>query len=121
MTHYKQGDVVLIRFPYTDLTNIKRRPAFIVSSNWYNDIRQDVIVLAISSQISEKLKRDEFLIDSKRDLHASRLPKPSVIKLGKVMTLHRDSIIKSFGRLPEDTTRKIIKRYFDVLGQPDYV
>ncbi|MEE8168195.1 MAG: type II toxin-antitoxin system PemK/MazF family toxin [Candidatus Hydrothermarchaeales archaeon] len=120
MSRYRQGDVVLIAFPFTDLTDKKPRPVVIISSDWYNDRRKDIIVSAVTSQIPTNIRRDEFLINTKRDLHASRLPKPFVVKLGKIMTLEKRDVIKSFGRLPEDTTRKIIKKYFDVLGHPEY-
>jgi len=48
MTPYKCGDVVLLPFPFTDLSTSKQRPALIISSDWYNDNRNDVIVVAIT-------------------------------------------------------------------------
>lgn len=53
---YKQRDVILIPFPYTDLTETKQRPALIVSNDNYNDTLDDVVVCAITS----KFQRDEF-------------------------------------------------------------
>jgi mRNA interferase MazF len=34
MTIYEQGDIVLVPFPFTDLTTVKKRPALVVSANW---------------------------------------------------------------------------------------
>jgi hypothetical protein len=31
MTPFEPGDVVLVRFPFTDLTAVKKRPALIVA------------------------------------------------------------------------------------------
>lgn len=45
------GEVVLVPFPFTDQTNTKKRPAVIVSSDAYNRKRQDVILMAVTSQV----------------------------------------------------------------------
>jgi len=33
MINYKRGDVILVPFPFSDQTTIKKRPAVIISSN----------------------------------------------------------------------------------------
>jgi mRNA interferase MazF len=52
MTTYSQGQVVLIPFPFTDLTTTKQRPAVIISSNAYNRTHPDLILAAITSMMS---------------------------------------------------------------------
>lgn len=55
MTTFDQGDVVLVNFPFTDLTSAKRRPALIVSTTWFNDRPvQDCILVAITSVVPDK-------------------------------------------------------------------
>jgi mRNA interferase MazF len=46
---YDFGEVVLVRFPFTDLSTTKQRPAAVVSSRDYNSRRPDVMLVAISS------------------------------------------------------------------------
>lgn len=50
MTNYEFGDVVLVPFPFTDLTTIKKRPAVVVSSADYQRERSDLILIAVTSQ-----------------------------------------------------------------------
>jgi mRNA interferase MazF len=45
------GAVVLVPFPFTDQSGVKKRPAMVVSSNLYHAGRRDLIILAITSQI----------------------------------------------------------------------
>ena len=49
-TDYSFGDVVLVPFPFTDQSAIKKRPAVIVSSANYHRSRADVILMAVTSQ-----------------------------------------------------------------------
>jgi len=53
MTDYNFGDIVLLQFPFTDLTTTKKRPAVVVSSIEYNNKCPDIIVMAITSRIRE--------------------------------------------------------------------
>jgi hypothetical protein len=46
-TRYKRGDVVLVPFPFTDLSSSKRRPALVISPDAFNDQMEDVVVAAI--------------------------------------------------------------------------
>ena len=46
------GDVVLVRFPFTDQLGAKRRPAVVVSSSHYQQVRPDVILAAVTSNVS---------------------------------------------------------------------
>ncbi|MFH1860460.1 MAG: type II toxin-antitoxin system PemK/MazF family toxin [bacterium] len=52
MTTFRQGEIVLVPFPFTDQTTVKQRPAVIVSSNEYNLSREDVIIAAITSVVN---------------------------------------------------------------------
>lgn len=41
--HFQQGDVVLIPYPYTDLSSVKRRPVVIISKD---SINKDFFIVA---------------------------------------------------------------------------
>jgi hypothetical protein len=71
------GSVVLVPFPFTDQSGVKKRPAVVVSSNLYQADRRDLIILAITSQIRMPLSFGEALV---ADWRAAGLLKPSVFK-----------------------------------------
>jgi len=49
-TRYRRGDIVLVSFPFTDLSSSKRRPALVVSPDAFNQTMQDLVLAAITSQ-----------------------------------------------------------------------
>ena len=52
MISYSFGDIVLVPFPFTDQTSSKKRPAVIISSSSYHQRKQDLIIMAITSQLA---------------------------------------------------------------------
>ncbi|WP_367142300.1 type II toxin-antitoxin system PemK/MazF family toxin [Moorena sp. SIO1F2] len=52
MTTYNFGDILLVPFPFTDQTTLKKRPTVIISSNTYNQQKPDLIIMAITWKIS---------------------------------------------------------------------
>ena len=47
---FKQGDIVLVPVPFTDLSSHKRRPVIIISNNQYNQATNDIVVIAMTSR-----------------------------------------------------------------------
>ncbi len=50
MTKCRTGDVVLVRFPFTDLTSHKRRPVLVVSPNEFSSRLGDIVVLPLTGR-----------------------------------------------------------------------
>lgn len=98
-TGYKRGDVVLVPFPFTDLSATKQRPALVISSDGFNAVHDDLLVAAITSQIPVRLDDDEWMIPN-GELSACGLPKPSILKVSKLVTLHRQLVVKRIGAMP---------------------
>ena len=95
---YKFGDVVLVPFPFTDQTAAKKRPAVVVSSATYHRHRDDVVVMAVTSQPSKPARvPGEVLIT---DWEKAGLLKPSLIK-PVLATLERGLILRKLGDLQD--------------------
>lgn len=77
------GDIVLLKFPFTDSKTYKRRPALII--NDFSD--GDIIVCRITSLIY-KTPNDVFIDDWKN----SGQKLPSVIRVHKIATLEKDLV-----------------------------
>ena len=106
-TRYSRGDVVLVPFPFTDLTNAKQRPAVVISPDRLNATRDDVVLLAITSQVPRELPEDEWPVTA-GDLPGTGLLKPSVIKLGKMVTIHKGLVRRKIGTLPAPLLAQIL-------------
>jgi len=86
---------------------MKQRPAVIVSSDGFNATHDDVIVAAITSQVPAQLSTEEKAIPL-NELAQCGLPKPSIVKLSKIVTLHQRLIIKRVGAVPSGTTAVLL-------------
>jgi len=107
MTACDPGEVVLIPFPFTDFSTLKQRPCVVISSSAFNRAHQDLIVAAITSHIPAKAGEDEYLL-SAAEQAACGLPKASLVKLGKIVTVDRRLIRRSLGRLPGPSVRRVL-------------
>ena len=95
-----KGDIVFVRFPYTDLTMTKPKPALVIHEE------KDEVVLAY---ISSKLPRvpsdtDVLVLRSYPFFEATGLKRDSVMKLSVVATLKKRFIEGLFGEV-DDTLR----------------
>lgn len=108
MTNYEPGQVILVPFPFTDLSTAKSRPALIISSRVFNQSHSDLIVVAITSQKPYDLQSDEYLIPSVEQQIAG-LPKTSKIKSGKIVALDQRLVRKTLGRISFPALRDVIK------------
>jgi mRNA interferase MazF len=114
-TRYRQGDIVLVTFPFTDLTSAKKRPALVISPDAINALNQDLILVGITSHLAGDnyaiyLEEDDFLDGA--------LPKKSMVKTTKIFTIHSAIVAKRICRLkPEklgqvlETIRKLFSRH----------
>ena len=92
-----RGDVVLVPFPFTDLTSTKVRPAVIISATPQGE---DIIIAFISSVVSKPVGDTELLITSDHPgFSATGLKKDSVFKMSKLLTIHNTLILRRLGHI----------------------
>lgn len=99
MINYKLGDIVLIKFPFTDGTTFKKRPAFIIKDT----ADEDVIVCRITSKLYHTLYDIEL-----QDWHQNGLKLPSVIRIHKIASLEKEMIDIKLGEVDSSVIAEVI-------------
>lgn len=93
----KKGDIVLIPFPFTDLSQTKLRPAVIL---WADPTGNDVTLCFISSQSVENLYGGEFSLDpSDEEFPGTGLKVASKVRVTRIVTIERSLISRRLGQL----------------------
>jgi len=93
-----KGKIVLIPFPFTDLTATKLRPALVLHEG-----EHDVVVAFISSKTPVKTVESGIQITSTLPgFSKTGLKADSVIRLDKVATILKDLIVGEIGELDDD-------------------
>jgi mRNA interferase MazF len=96
MPSFSRHNLILVRYPFSDLSNSKVRPAVIVSAP---HISHDLMIVPITSRLTGRLP-GEFILTEWR---AAGLNVPSAIKRG-IYTVESSLIVKLIGQLtPPDT------------------
>ena len=91
------GNIILVPFPFSELTNIKVRPAVVISTT--KDKYENVIVSAISSVIPDSISANEIIIESNS---VNNLRVKSVLKVDRIVTIKKESVIAIIGSLSEN-------------------
>ena len=98
-----KGKIVLLPFPFTDLTKAKLRPALV-----FLETKDDVVVCFIYSRIDITLSDTDILLSSKhKEFVLSGLKVDSVIKLDKLATILKELIIGEIGSIGEELRKEI--------------
>ncbi len=101
---YDQGDIVLVPFPFTNLTSSKVRPAIVVSNSDINNTN-DVILAAITTE----LKDDEFSFKLENSALTTPMTKPSEVRCHKLFTCDQNIIRKAITKLHNPQLERLAK------------
>ena len=93
MPSYSKNEVILLRYPFSNLSGSKVRPAIVVNAP---HISQDVVIVPLTSKVSSLLTGEFVLSDWK----AAGLNVPSAAKRG-LYTVHQSLIMQSIGKLSD--------------------
>ncbi|SJZ32883.1 type II toxin-antitoxin system PemK/MazF family toxin [Sediminibacterium ginsengisoli] len=101
-----KGDIVLITFPFTDLSGTKLRPAVVLV-----ETDADITVCFVTSQLDWKDKSDMILNPSAEN----GLRKQSLIRVAKIATLDRSLAKGLLGKLTSNELRQLDEKLKELL------
>ncbi len=103
------GDLVLIPFPFSDLTTAKRRPVLVITTP---DRYGDFISLAVTSVE----QRESAIALTNESLREGALPKPSWVRVDKVFTLSSSNVVKVIGSVRKDVFQSVLTEMCKKVG-----
>jgi mRNA interferase MazF len=109
MPSCSKNEVILVRYPFSDLTSAKVRPAIVVGTL---DRTPDHLIVPLTSRTGS-LGAGEFAL---ADWRSAGLNLPSAVKRG-VYTIHTSLVIKSIGNLSTNDARQVeqsLRKWFDL-------
>ncbi len=108
MERLVKGDIIVIPFPFTNLTTTKKRPALIISK----PIGEDLLV----TQITGKNNLNKYSIEID-DFETGNLPIKSFAKTNKIFTLNKTLVLKKAGKVKQKKLQEIQEKIISILKE----
>ena len=112
MAKFVKGDVVVIPFPFSDLTQAKRRPAFVIAN-----LEGDDVILC---QITSKIVTDMYSLPlDDRDFEDGSLKQSSNIRPNRIFTADSHIVLYRVGNLKHGKITEVIAKVVEIVrGKP---
>jgi len=103
-----KGDIVVLNFPFSDLSATKRRPAFVLANLGYEDV--------ILCQITSKSAKNEYSIGiDASDFEAGSLPLTSFTRTDKIFTADNGLILYKAGHIKQEKIDLIVQTVVSII------
>ena len=107
---FERGDLLLVPFPFSDLSATKRRPVLALTAP---DAHGDFIALPVTS----RPHLENTLPLTSADLIDGALPVTSYVRTDRIVTLHAGIVIKAFGRVNKRIVEEAVQRFCTYIGR----
>ena len=109
MEKFVKGDIVVIPFPFSDLSDTKKRPALVLA-----DLHGDDIILC---QITSQFTKDNYSIPLKdHDFLSGKLDVPSNIRPNRIFTADKNIVIKKVALINKTTFDSVVQKIISMLS-----
>ena len=108
MERFVKGDVVVVPFPFSDLSTVKRRPALVVATPGGDDI--------ILCQITSQHVRDHYAVGiTEMDFMEGTLRKPSNVRPNRIFSASANLVLYRAGHLNDPAVTSVVDRIIEIL------
>lgn len=107
---FERGELLLVPFPFTDLSAAKRRPVLALTAA---DAYGDFVGMPVTSRPHHSLA----IPITAADLVMGSLPAASWVRVDRVVTLHAGVVVKSIARSAEPFVAEAVRRLCEHLGR----
>ena len=116
MSIYRQRDIVLVPFPFSDLSGQKVRPVLILSNDAYNQQSADVVVCGLTTNLSPAPY--SIIIEVTDVEQPGTLRHKSKIKVDTIASLEQSILIKQIARLKLPVFKQVVTEVKDLIKSP---
>ncbi len=109
MGQFTRGEIILFTFPFSDLSQTKKRPALVLAEVEYGDL----LLCQITSKTYED--RNAVQIDS-NDFQTGSLPLTSYARPGRLLTADPALVVKSLGQLTKNKRKDVVAAIQSVIA-----
>lgn len=110
MAKFVKGDVVVVPFPFSDLSQYKRRPALVIASLTGNDL--------ILCQVTSKIITDTYAVSlDDTDFATGSLKQPGNIRPNRLFTADSHIILYSVGSLTNKKITQVVEKLIEIIRE----
>jgi mRNA interferase MazF len=108
---YKQGDIIVVKFPFTDGSEFKKRPALVISNEIVNNTNDYLVV-----QITSKINSDLLSIPIYESDCLKPLPLKSYVRVHKIFTINQSLILSKITSVKQSFIKKIADEIYQLIN-----
>jgi mRNA interferase MazF len=110
MGRFVKGDVIVLPFPFSDLSAAKKRPALVVAPL---QAHNDVILCMITSKNTKDISAISI---TEKDFANGRLPHDSNVRPNRLFTADANIILRTAGRLSSEKIDEVITELVHIIS-----
>ncbi len=116
MSIYRQRDIAIVPFPFSDLSMQKARPVLILSNDTYNQQSSDIVVCGLTTNL--RPAPYSIIIGVTDVEQPGTLRHKSRIKADTIASLEQSLLVKQIARLKLSIFKKIVTEIEDLIKTP---
>ncbi len=113
MSIYRQRDIVLVPFPFSDLSGQKVRPVLVLSNDAYNQRSADVVVCGLTTNL--RPSPYSIILNVTDVEQPGTLRHKSKIKADTIASLEQSLLIKQIACLKRSVFEQVVAKIEDLI------